>query len=58
MRKALRIVLVNLLVLVVGIAVIELVFGGWVGGPGYGQINIPRHPLGLSMSAAFMRAAA
>ena len=43
MRKALRIVLVNLLVLVVGMAVIELVVGGWFGGPGYGQMNIPRH---------------
>ncbi len=43
MRKALRIVMVNLLVLVVGTAVIELVFGGWLGGSGYGQINIPRY---------------
>ena len=43
MRKALRIVLVNLAVLVVGMALIELVFGGWLGKPGYGQINIPRH---------------
>ncbi len=43
MRKAFRIVLVNLAVLVVGMVVIELVFGGWVGGPGYGQINIPRN---------------
>ena len=43
MTSVARIALINLALLVIGVAAAELAFGNWIFGPDYGLLNIPRN---------------
>lgn len=43
MKPALRVILINLGLIAAAVVVVEIVFGSWVFGPSYGNLNLPRN---------------